>query len=373
MSGTASAADTRLAYDVLLRGGYDSNLVLAVEDEIATARTIAGLTAKFDNDTERSAISADIEYQSLRFEDVPESNSNDYYIDLTASRFWERWTASLSGAVSSTNTLRTAVIETGLPEIGIQRERNALSSSLQYTASETSNYTLSASAEAVEFPDSTSFVDYDYLGAQFTRTNALSSRLSWFVGINYYELESPEVSSLSATAGVQGGMEWQVTETLSLTANAGRFRVESTRRFSFLGFEFERSAEDDGWTADIRLDQTWEKTRLILSVANNVQPNGNGFLNKQLSGQFDLFHDLSDRLQFRASYNQYRFDSLSALDGRPDDRDYQRASMRLSYRATERVLLGLEAAHTIQTVDRTGGTSDRDQIFASVTYRGGRQ
>ncbi|MEO1202826.1 MAG: hypothetical protein AAFX10_08970, partial [Pseudomonadota bacterium] len=367
------AADTSFAYDLLLRAGHDNNLTLRPENEIDTPRTTAGVTARLSSETERSAISADLEYQSLRFENVPASNSDDYYIDIAASQIWERWSASINAGFSSTNTLRTAAIDTGTPEIGIQRERRALSPSLQFNASETTYYTLAASAEAVEFPDATSFVDYDYTGAQLLRTQALSSRLSWFVGMTYNELESPAVNSISKTAGLQAGIEWQIAQGLKLTANTGRFRVETTRQFSIFGITLEQTDESDGWTADAELEKRWERTRFVARLANNVQPSGNGFLNTQLSGRLVLFHEFSSRFRVRAGYFRYRFDTLSLLDGRPDDRDYQRASLQLDYRVTERLDLSLEAAHTIQTFDRTGETAYRDTIFASFIYRGGRQ
>lgn len=348
---SAATGATTVTPSLELRAGYNSNLRLAIIDEVDTAysRVDAGVNVTRDRPT--SQLAADFRWRNLQHDRAEFADTDDFFIDAGATRAFETWSVGVNASAARENTLTTAFEDTGFVDIGVQRERIRVTPTLSWARSETVTYSAVVGDEDVSYEDSPNFVDYDYRQYTLSRNQSLSETLDWFVALSLDEFATDDGFNESATTTLRLGVSHRPSETLSLDASVGRSRVETDQVVSFFGFLFPQSSEDDGWQANVNLRKSWEYTVLTVEVSQSILPTGQGDLSERRVGKISLRNALSERTALRLSAEYFDFDDVSTLSSEEDNREYGRLSLALDVRLNQAWLLTATLSHREQEFD----------------------
>ena len=347
--------------------GYNTNLQLEPQDEIETSR----LSVTTGLDLRRSSRSWDfnagVDWTRLDYESAGFANSDDYRARLNLGRATQRLSWSLGADAERRNIVTTAIEDTGLVDLGIQRERTIGQGSLSYQSSGQVSWNLNVRQERAAYEQSERFVDYRYSGASLSRTTQLSPRTAFSVRADFGDFRTDDKFTESETYGLSLGFDQRLSETLSWYATAGLNRTRSTDTFAFFSFLFTESSEDDGWTADLGLRKQWRYSALRIGASQSIQPSGQGALTTRRGFDVALRHDLSADFAIRLSGSVLRFEDTSDVNRTNNDRSFARLALAFDLDVARHWQVVTELSHRTQDFDRRDDVS-RGSV-ASITLR----
>ena len=369
----ASGADWSANGVLQIKAGYDGNLRFQTADPLYSPRTTYGVETRVTRLTETTRTTLDANYSFLFADRADFADSEDYAVTFSSNWQGERFGASVSAIERRANTLTSIFVDTGLVDLGVQRQQRIVSPQLSWTASERVTYTLAASDERIEFLQPTTLVGNTFRGYSLERRTAISPRTQYFFALSTSELDASEVRSESSVSSLTAGLVRQASESLTWEFSVGANRTETNRIVRFFFFDVPISDEDDGWRAAASLVKSWRYATLRLSASQQLQPSGQGSLTERQLATADLAYSLSERFSVGLNVQLNRFDEPGSLDNLSDDRDYGRLGLRFVYTPHPRWTIQLDAVHDTQTIDRAQDTARRDSAYLTVRYRGGRQ
>lgn len=368
----ASAADWSLHPTAELQGQYHSNLRLGIVDELETSRTSVDFGLDLIRATETTRFAGDFHWINLQHSDAEFADSDDFLASLEMSRVWRRLELGLSFDAARENTLATEFDDTGIIDLGIQRDRRIVGASALLQRTRTVGWGLQVSEEQVDYEDSPAYVDYRYRGAGLFRQSALGERTMLTARADYNEFETDDGFTSSETAALTLGIERDWSETLSLRASLGRTRTRSEDTFVVFFFLVREVSTDYGWTADLGLRKRWEFTTLDVGAGQAIRPSGQGALTTRRYLDATLRHDLGERTAMRLSGELRRFADTSELNRTSNDREYGQITLALDHRLTPRLRMTAELTHRTQEFDRRDDVARGNIASISFRYDGGR-
>ncbi len=350
-AAAGEAAEQRL--DWSLRSGYEHNDNTRLSD--SDRQSLAGLfltpRAAYQRDNGIDKIRLDSEVSLSRF------NRSQYDIEshsATAnySRTLQRHTFTLALESARQPTRITEIDDTGNSDgAASHRDDSGGSLSWQYLLDPNNLVQLSGAFQSTRYA-SDEFSDFDYYNLASAWQRSLSTRLSLQSQLYYTQFESGfsqrfslspqivdntvvfppvasaagEVTTESTTLGLQLGFEWQLTEKLATTFNAGTAAVDTEQiidipvaRVPVQGsddaiFGGRQSADSDSqtYTFESEISYQQETGRLALSASRSTQASGNGSLTEFDNLTLTFERELSERSQLNT---RLRAGRRRTLDG----------------------------------------------------------
>jgi len=368
----ALAGDWSVYPTITLQGQYHSNLRLGLVEELDTTRSSIDAALGLRRETETSELAGEFHWINLRHSDAEFADSDDYTASVSLSRWLSTFQFALSADAARENTLATEFDDTGIVDLGVQRDRRIIGASALWRPASTVTWGLELRDENSEYEDSPAYVDYTYQGAALFRQSELNERTSLTVRADYSEFETDDGFTSAETAALTVGIERDWSETLSLRASVGRTRTHSEDTFIFFFFLVREESTDYGWTTDLALRKNWQFTLLDISAGQEIRPSGQGALTTRHYLDATLRHDLSERSSLRLTGGIRRFDDTSELTRSNNDREYGQITLAFDHDLSRRWRLTGELTHRTQEFDRRDDVARGNIASISLKYLGGR-
>jgi len=357
---------------VVLEGQYHSNLRLSLVDELDTGRYAVDAGLAVRREGEASELEGQLHWINLQHSHAGFADSDDYTASVALSRRLSNFRFGLSADAARENALATELDDTGIIDLGVQRDRRILATSALWLPARTVTWGLELRDESAEYEQSPAYVDYHYRGASLFRTSGLSERTTLTARVDYTEFETDDGFTSAETTALTAGIERDWSETLSMRASAGVTRTRTEDTFAFLFLVFREASTDHGWTADVGLRKRWQSTSLDVSSGQQIRPSGQGALTTRTYLDATLRHDLSERSSLRLTGGIRYFDDTSDLTRSNNDREYGQITLAFDHQLSRRFSLAAELTHRTQEFDRREDVARGNIASFSIKYAGGR-
>lgn len=326
-------------------------------------------------------------------------NSDDFYVDLTGSRKYER--GQLSAFIGYTDqAVVTAEFEDASPDNpdlppptigGSGRFADATQETwngtiaYSYSLSQRNIVDVSAKGSSTTYDadPAAGFFDYSNPGAQITLQHVLNERDSALLSVNggKFSAEAPIGTAENTTDsfGATIGYQRQYSETLSATLIAGFSRsfldvtglpVDPETGLPCFPILCTFSNTSRNFVGSLNVRKRSELTTMNVEVSRNLAPNSNGTQYVQDALRFYLNRDITERLA--GTFGTVVTKSSAVGNLRRLDQNYFAADAGLRWRLTPTWSLGGTYSFILSNSDsNTSSTRQENNVlYFSVSYRG---
>jgi hypothetical protein len=198
------AADVTLTPQLSVRGSYDDNILLSVDDEVSSSIITVIPSLTLDYQTLLSNLRFEADWQFLSYLDESDLDRTNQYYRLSGDRrLTERWSASANANFFRDTTLNTYLQETGRVFERVERDYLEAGGGLAYDMTQVSSISAGYRFQTARY-DNDRFTDYDNHNVNLYYGHRLKNeRDTISIGPSYYRRTNDrnEVDSFSLDLG----------------------------------------------------------------------------------------------------------------------------------------------------------------------------
>lgn len=267
-AGTAYSADVTVTPSISLRGEYDDNIDFTRTNRLDDYAGTVSPGLSFDYITNRLTMQGRTLFGIVRYADYNEyDRENQNHGVSLGYRASERLTVNTDLSYTKDTTLDTALEETGLVERRSDRETIRAGGGLSYAINEVSNAGIN-----YHFTDSdyelTSYTDSDTHELSLFYDYSFNNRLDILtLSSSYRKIDSDEDKTDSYSTSL--GLAHTFDPTLRVNVSAGV-------RYLDIEDPSGRSETDWGWTSNVSLEKSWQRTSATLGYSRDLRYSAEG-------------------------------------------------------------------------------------------------
>jgi len=377
-SATSSAQEWRFHPEVRVGVEYDDNSRLSTDPAFVQKSDgyLIGASLDMRYATERTTFSIRPRILSRNYDEVPDIDSNDQFVDLNFNREFLKGNLGIRANFAMESVRTAERTDPNLDEedpnlisdddIGLvftreDRDRLRISPQWNYDIGQRTSLTLSGEYLDVGYSGAVNSFFVDYSDARFegtllrrfsTRTNAYFS-----AGVRQYDNKAGNDDYNGMGAGI--GIRSNLSETLRVQAEIGyeEAELEST------------GESDSAVVANVSLVRTLETVSYFLRFSRSISPGGNGRLSERDSFNLNIRKKLSERVSGSVGLRLNNTDDIVSTPQSLGGRDLLQFRARLEV-AISRSLV-VEADYRYNDIKRPadGGSADSNSISLWLVYR----
>jgi outer membrane protein assembly factor BamA len=348
--------------------GYDDNVRLQVEAPEGSFSAVprAGVRATRATESTATAFAADLGYNY--FTDISDQNSAEGSIGVETQLERERNRFRLNALFEAEPTRTSEEATSGLTQTNRQRYRLLLEPSWTHDLTERSSLDLALDYRNVFYEDAgdTPLFDYQVGALRLGGLYRLTERMDVRGTLDYGRYEADDIERSYDNYGARLGVDYLLTETVSVVATVGVRRTEST--FSGPSGQSTISEESSGPTYDVSLRRRFEAGGgLNLKISRDLRPSGSGRVLDTTNLAFGLDYPLSERWRWGFDAAAYRNRRLGDEPTR-GDRKFARGAVRFGYELDPDWALSFGYRYRWQKRDELPDSAQSNAVFFALDW-----
>lgn len=315
--------------------------------------------------TDVFALSASGSLRSYRYDEDPNLDRDDQFVNAFMRREFERQRVDIGAGIDRESTLTSELESTGRVNVNKRRNTGRVSPTWEYDLNENVSLRVGGSYSDVHYEDAalTGLVDYS-AGSGSASANWVPSEFNQAsLGIYVSEVRTPSRGQETDTYGWQGTLRRDLGENSFATFQLGSRRTTLT--YNVFSNLIERP--DDGWLLGAEYGREFAYSRVSAGVARTADPSG-GVLQQR------------DRIYGSVSTELTAFTSISLVGdvsefrdltgtGNEQRRDYRRAEVSYSWQFFQGWRMTAAYTYTWQRYKLTGVDSSQSLARIGVSWR----
>jgi hypothetical protein len=367
--GTAVAERWQLEPAVGLGSSYDDNVrFTSVDPEGAFSTRLSGALRAIRS-TEISELGLALGLAGTRYSGFPDLDNTAGFAGLDWSYRLERQQFRVGARFDSESTLYSEATTTGLTQFNQQQNQVSVNAGWNYQISERAAMDLGASYQDVSYDGGHTVPLSNYhLGVVDLGGSYLwSERLKLTGRVDYGRYETQGVTNDYENLGIQGGAEYQLSETSTLAALVG---LRRTRQRFEIGDGISGSSDSSGPTYVLSFAKRFEAGgSLNLGARRELAPSGNSDVLDTIGLLANLSLPLSERLRFGLAASAYRNRGVGIGGDRPSgNRTYASISPSIAYDIDESWRVAASYQFRWQEYDGIPGDAVSNAVFLNLSW-----
>ena len=386
LSAPALAVEWRAEPSVSLSGTVDDNIRLQSDDSLVDT-AYGGILepgVRLRALTQVWELSARGRLQFQRYWGASGVDQNNQYLDLNASRRFERSTLDFTGSVVHDTSLNDVIDpDAGITTDKVNRLRFGADASWDYQLSERyfldagllGNYTTYDSSGSSGLTDNYFIQPSLGLGYQYSPRTRLNVYYSYGYIKPDEDLDTQTfITDKTTTNSILAGFDHEFTERLDINFAAGVRRSSTDSEFQVFDIATgtittqSDSDTDTGLTFDGGFRYAFDNGQWGLRASRDVRPGSNGTSSDRTGVIFDGSRRWTERFTTGVSASFFRNRSVGDVINDPNDRKNYRISPSLSYKLTRD--LSLDGRYVYRRVERdeSGDNATSNAGFVALRY-----
>ncbi|HKU16677.1 MAG TPA: hypothetical protein VJQ52_19955 [Steroidobacteraceae bacterium] len=363
-SGGAQAAEWLFAPTARMSTAYADNPRLQEDGGTSTTAYLGELGGELQRRTERSSLKLQPQLRSSRYSEDDSLDSDDQYLNTSASYLTQRaqWDASLN--LGRDTTLTSELASTGLVQTNRRHESAALNVGATFMSTDVSHYGAQLYLLDSRYVDAvgTGLVDYRYRSVSPFWQGSATERSDVTITAQIGELFVPVFESRTRDASLRLAWSTRPAELWTTKLSAGPAYVNSS------------SGEDSGVVFDADLERRGERWRVTANAGRNLTPTGRGVLTRRDRVMLGVNRRVSEFVSASATMQWTRNQDLLPQAGIAfTDVEYGRVDVNLNWRISEHWSVGLALAAATQNNEASAGSADYQRASLSILWNGQQQ
>jgi hypothetical protein len=354
-----------------------ANLGLSYEDNIrlnsdqsesgfgATIRAAA--RARRSDEVSELDLSAALRHEE--FADHSDLNNTAAIVNADWSYQRPRSEFQLDQTLSTQSTLTSEATTTGITDVNRQQFRLSIRPSWSYRVDEYSNLSLSATFEDVSYDDveGTGLSNYRAGSVSLAAGRRLTERLVISLASLYGRFESQDEDNSTDNLVFQLGAEYDLSESLSISALAGLRQSES----EFVDIFGRRITEESSGPAySLSAQKRFGSGAALRALASReLRPSGGAEVLDTTRLRLRYSYPVDERLRLTLSSQAFRNRQVGELQRRRN-RDYADARMGFSYQLRPSLSVNFDYRYRWQQYEDDASSVDANRFSVSLAWRG---
>lgn len=326
---------------------YNENLLLDPEQPEEAQGGNLDLRAQLTRRTEKSELALAPRARFLRYDTEIDHDSDDAFVDAWYDYRGEQLQTRLSAGWTHDSTLTSELEDTGLVDARKRHEQFFGSGLVSFDFTERDQLGAQVGFQDNSYLDAelTGLVDYEYANAVGWYSRGVTEQSRLGIQVTHGELDVPRTQERSNDESVRLTFDHAFERHLTLALSAG---VNQTKA---------NGVTEDGTVFGLELARIGDYYDWRLSASQEVTPSGNGRLVRRHETTTTLSRRLSARLTLQGAL-RYVLNEELELTGLEDEREYERADLRLDWRLAERWTVGAGLGYARQRFAATDEIAD---------------
>ncbi len=378
----ASAAEWQIDPVVALRAGYNDNIRLQAENEVASTEIILSPGVTFSRSTQSSMISSSLNTSIRRYLEESDVDDETATLLLNAQHSMERSSLGLAVNLTRDTTLDSQLDETGLVLGRINRFRTSIDPSWSYSFSERMLMRLEYGYSNLDYedePDQISPPDSLSHRGQISLSRIINERSTGNLTLGHVSSENDDDFESRFTY-LQAGGSYQFNETLSVSFSGGMRYSESkypaNQRILILspGFVLEEIVlpvevenEQDGYVFNASINKNFLRGSLSLGASQDITTAASGFLTEVFKVTLGSTYRLSETLSTGLQAQLFQTETDNPVST-GDQRDYISIAPSLTWAFDRFWRLGASYRYSEQTHDDNNLDAVQNAAYLTLTY-----
>jgi len=368
-SNQTNAARYSFKPRIMAGGEYSDNKFMRVENEISSASNTQQAKVSISAEDETSLLFFEPSMQRYEYDQIPELDSENYYLTTLARYEAETCGLSLQAKYSLDSTLSNEEEIYGFSSIQERRKTVEVSPESWFQWSERVKSSLAASSSGVRYPNvsdsSMTLVDYDMYSVSLLTSFSLNEK--WSLNFRPYTtyFESGElIKNEFETLAVVVGGTYAVSETTLLSMNIGQSETKLHREL--MNVEIYDSIEK-GSVYELNINRKSERSTLNLSFTNDLSPTAAGLIDRTDELKLQFSPVLSELSSMNILLSAWRYRTLGQLDD-SNERDQFRVRTTFYRKLTQDLYLAVSYDHQRQRYLRVEESGSANTGIISIIY-----
>ena len=369
---------------------FDDNRRIRAEGSpsLVASEVDAGFDAVYTRPTYRLTLAPDIHF--IRHSDQTELDSEDYFVDLFAEKFFERHQIAGGFNFERESSATTELDDSGRLDTAVPRTTLGLNASWGFLASEQVTLTAFGAYSDVSFKESETsrLTDYRFATAGLNLRYQFSERTDWLVNTSISLFDTPAFSSggqrvdgETKSYAFQFGFEHAFSDTvdgsLLVGQNISSFKVQTTRPVLVSLFPFRvaqqrstTSGNDGGLLVDSSVVKRFEQGQLEVEWTRSFNASSQGSRSQRQTVTGRGVYNIDDnwRVRFNTRYREQEQETLADVVLRP--LDIITVLGGLEYKFTREMSMELTYRFRHQERSNLGTTAVSHRVGLQFRYRG---
>lgn len=377
-SGTSGAQEWRFQPEVRVGAEYDDNSRLSTVPAFVQTSDgyLIGASLEMRYATERTTFSVSPRILSRNYNEIPDIDSNDQFVDLNFNRKFLKGNLGIRADFAKESVRTAERTEPDLDEedpslitdddIGLvftsgDRDRFSITPQWNYDIGQRTSLVLGAEYLDVGYSGAAvnSFVDYSDARFEGALSRRISERTSAYFGVGVRQFDNKASNDDYDGIAASMGMQSNLSETVRLQAEIGyeEANLESTGQ------------SDSAVVGNISLVRSLETVTYLLRFSRSVSPGGNGRVSERDSFNLNIRKKFTERVSGSVGLRSTSTDDIVNTAQSIGGRDLLQLSAQLKV-AISRAFT-VEANYRYNDIERPadGGSADSNSITLWLVYR----
>lgn len=322
-SSAARGAEWVVDSSVAARITHNDNLNMQAVDPVTATYLTLSPSLSLTSRTESRSIEVTASAGVNRHFENPKNDTIDQNLggSLKLSRELNQFTLAVSRVRNSTQSSELA--QTGVVTVRRQRTQNGVQAAWVHGFDESTLGNVALAATQIRYEQGPGLVDFDDWSVAAGLRRVLSERASVNATLTTRSFRTVTGDSRTRANGISLGGEWQYSERLGLSIDAGRQRTRSDQTLSGFVCPFglppcvpasvDIRSETTGSTFSGALGYKLESGTIGANLSSNLAASGTGALLRTDSGAISYSHRFSDTLNLNLGGTLTRSGSLDSV------------------------------------------------------------
>ena len=383
--GSSHAAEWSVEPSVGLRTEYNDNINLSPAPHPSVWGIILSPDVKFSGETEALKVTGGLNVRVNRYFGEDGLDGVDHTLSVRSDYKAERDLLGLNIESISDSTLLSELATTGAVLARSQRHLLTANPSWTRALTEATSFKASYSYTSVRYDDTagTGLIDYGDQLASIAMQSRLDERTVVSVAAYYDRYETKPPDFRATTYGVQGGYDYDFSETLRGSLNVGLRKTQSIIGSQALvcdgpiiqGLCFGTVTEvtsvqketSTGYTLNALLTKRWRTDTVSGQLSREINPSGAGSLIQTDRVQVIWTKELSPTLSANVAAAAYQSRYIGGIVIDSNSR-YYRVEPRLIWRLAEGWVLDAGYSYARQKYDTAPVGANANVIYVNLSY-----
>lgn len=304
--GAARGAEWVVDRAVSARITHNDNLNMQAADKEAATYLTLTPSLTLASRTESRSVEVTASAGVNRHFENPKNDTIDQNLaaSMKLSRELDQFTLSVARLRNSTQS--SELVQTGVVTVRRQRTQNSVQAAWLHKFDESTTGTLALGAAQIRYEQGPGLVDFDDSSLTYGLRRVLTERASLNASLSTRNFRTVTGDSRTRADGVSLGGQWQYSERLGLTFDAGRQRTRSTQILTgsvcplglppCLPVSVDFRSESTGSTYSGGLGYEFESGSAGANLSRSLAASGTGSLLRTDFGAVSFRHRFSDTL-----------------------------------------------------------------------------
>ncbi len=373
--GAGHGAEWTLDRSVSARITHSDNLNMQAADPVAATYLTLSPSLTLTSRTESRSVEVTASAGVNRHVENPKNDTIDQNLgaSLKLSRELNQFTLAVVRVRNSTQSSELA--QTGIVTVRRQRTQNGVQAAWVHSFDESTLGNVSLGATQVRYEAGPGLVDFDDTSMAVGLRRVLSERASVNAALSTRNFRTVTGDSRTRADGISFGGQWQSSERLGLTADAGRQRTRSNQTLNGFLCPFglppcapvsaDMRSETTGSTFSGGLSYALESGSLGANLGRSLTASGTGSLLRTKSGGISYSHRFSDALNLDLGGT---LTQSGTLDNAAATNRFSSLSASLSWQLDQWLSLSGGLTHSTQRAAGQVGDTQVNHFFLNLTW-----